>query len=347
MSLGPLMIDLRSTSIDDEERRWLASPVVCGVILFTRNFESREQLQRLVASIHEVRDPPLLVAVDQEGGRVQRFVDPFTRLPALRSLGHLYDVDVGQALKSARALGWLMAAELLAFDIDLSFAPVVDLDRGLAEVIGDRAFHSSATAVCQLASAFSAGAHDAGMAITAKHFPTHAGVISDSHTESAVDAREFNDLWDDLQPYRHLISGRLDAIMVAHVSFPDVDPLPASFSPWWLTEQLRGQLDFGGAIISDDISMIAAEAAGSYAERAQAALAAGCDMVLLCNAADEIPAVLEALDGYSSPPSQLHLMRLHGKSKKDWDTLLESSEWIEAQELVQSLSARPEIKLEG
>ncbi len=341
------MIDLRGTSIDDEELRWLASPAVCGVILFARNFENREQLKQLVASIHDVRDPPLLVAVDQEGGRVQRFVDPFTRLPPLSTLGHLYDVDVGRALTSARAFGWLMAAELLSFGVDLSFAPVVDLDRGLAEVIGDRALHSSATAVCQLASAFAAGAHDAGMAITAKHFPTHAGVICDSHIESAVDGREFNDLWDDLQPYRHLINGRLDAIMVAHVSFPNVDPLPASFSRWWLTEQLRGQLSFGGAIISDDISMIAAETVGSYAERARAALEAGCDMVLLCNAAEEIPAVLDALDGYSSPPSQLHLMRLHGRGKKDWDTLCASSEWREARELIRSLSARPEIELEG
>ncbi|MGI9258082.1 MAG: beta-N-acetylhexosaminidase [Gammaproteobacteria bacterium] len=347
MSLGPLMIDLRGTSIDDEELHWLASPAVCGVILFSRNYESGEQLERLVTSIHDVRDPPLLVAVDQEGGRVQRFVEPFTRLPPLRTLGHLYDVDVGRALTSARAFGWLMAAELLAFGVDLSFAPVVDLDRGLAEVIGDRAFHSSATAVCQLASAFAAGAHEAGMAIAAKHFPTHAGVISDSHTESAVDTRNFNDLWDDLQPYRHLINGRLDAIMVAHVSFPDVDPIPASFSPWWLTEQLRGQLDFGGAIISDDISMIAAETVGSYAERAQAALSAGCDLVLLCNAPDEIPAVLDALDGYSSPVSQLHLMRLHGRGMQGWETLRASSEWAEAQKLVQSLSARPEIKLEG
>ena len=347
MSLGPLMIDLRGTSIDDEELHWLASPAVCGVILFSRNFESAEQLQQLVSSIHEVRDPPLLVAVDQEGGRVQRFVDPFTKLPPLRTLGHLYDVDVSRALTSARAFGWLMAAELLAFGIDMSFAPVVDLDRGLADVIGDRAFHSSATAVCQLASAFAAGAHDAGMAITAKHFPTHAGVVSDTHTESAVDTREFGDLWDDLQPYRHLISGRLEAVMVAHVSFPDVDPTPASFSPWWLTDQLRGELDFGGAIISDDISMIAAETVGNYADRVQTALSAGCDMVLLCNAPDKIPAVLEALDGYSNPVSQLHLMRLHGRAKHDWDMLCASSEWREAQAVVQSLSARPEIKLEG
>ena len=347
MSLGPLMIDLRGTSVEDDELRWLASPLVCGVILFSRNFENGDQLEELISAIHEVRDPPLLIAVDQEGGRVQRFVDPFTKLPPLRTLGHLYDVDVGQALKAARAFGWLMAAELLAFRVDLSFTPVVDLDRGLAEVIGDRAFHSNGTAVCQLASAFSAGAHAAGMAITAKHFPTHAGVISDSHTESAVDTRTFNDLWDDLQPYRHLISGRLDAIMVAHVSFPDVDPTPASFSPWWLTEQLRGELDFGGAIISDDISMIAAETVGSYAERARAALAAGCDMVLLCNAPDEIPAVLEALEGYSNPVSQLHLMRLHGRGTRDWATLRASNEWAEARDLVGSLSARPEIKLEG
>ena len=347
MSLGPLMIDLKGTSIDADELAWLRSPMVCGVILFSRNFESLEQLERLVESIHTVRDPPLLVAVDQEGGRVQRFGDPFTRLPALRSLGHLYDEDVAQALRAARAFGWLMAAEIRSVDIDLSFAPVVDLDSGLADVIGDRALHSSATAVSQLASEFAAGAHEAGMAITAKHFPTHAGVVSDSHTELASDTREFSDLWDDLQPYRHLINSRLDAVMAAHISFPAVDSLPASFSSWWLNGQLREELGFEGAIVSDDISMAGAHAAGTYGDRARKALAAGCDMILLCNAPAEILGVIEALEDYSNPPSQLHLMRLRGQRRQEWESLRSSDAWRGAYELIEGLSATPELRLEG
>ena len=347
MSLGPLMIDLKGTSVAEEELAWLKSPVVCGVVLFGRNFESLQQLERLVASIHAAREPPLLVAVDQEGGRVQRFGEPFTRLPTMRSLGHLYDEDMAQALKAARAFGWLMAAELRAVDVDLSFAPVVDLDRGLADVIGDRALHSSATAVSQLASEFATGAHQAGMVVTAKHFPTHAGVVSDTHAESASDPREFNDLWDDLQPYRHLISSRLDAVMVAHISFPAVDSLPASFSSWWLKEQLRNELGFGGAIVSDDIAMAGANVVGDCAERALKAIAAGCDMILLCNSPGEIPLVIDALGDYLSPPSQLHLIRLRGQRRQTWEALRSSAAWREARRTIENLSATPQLHLEG
>ena len=347
MSLGPLMIDLKGTSVDEDELAWLESAAICGVILFARNFESLQQLESLVASIHAAREPPLLVAVDQEGGRVQRFGEPFTRLPPMRSLGRLYDENMGQALKAARAFGWLMAAELRAVDVDFSFAPVVDLDRGLADVIGDRALHSSATAVSQLASEFTTGAHEAGMVVTAKHFPTHAGVVSDSHTESASDPREFSDLWDDLQPYRHLISSRLDAIMVTHVSFPAVDPLPASFSSWWLKAQLRDELGFGGAIVSDDIAMAGANAVGNCPERALKAIAAGCDMILLCNSPEEIPVVIDALEDYLSPPSQLHLIRLRGQRREAWESLRSSAAWREARQVIDDLSATPPLRLEG
>jgi beta-N-acetylhexosaminidase len=347
MSLGPLMIDLKGTSIDAEERRWLGSPVVCGVILFSRNFSSLQQLEALVASIHAVRELPLLVAVDQEGGRVQRFREPFTVLPPMRSLGRLYDESMPRALAAARSFGWLMAAELRAVDVDLSFAPVVDLDLGLAEVIGDRALHPSATVVGQLASEFAAGVHDAGMVITAKHFPTHAGVASDTHTELASDPREFSELWDDLHSYRHLISTRLDAVMVAHVTFPAMDPLPASCSEWWLQRQLREELGFTGAIISDDISMAGVESLGSCPDRAFQALAAGCDMVLLCNAPQEIPAVIDSLKDLTNPTSQLQLMRLRGQKRLAWDELRASSRWLEARRVIDGLSERPSFQLEG
>ena len=347
MSLGPLMIDLKSTSIDADERAWLESPLVAGVILFKRNFADREQLERLVADIHAVREPPLLVAVDQEGGRVQRFREPFFRLPPMRALGRLYDRDPDAALDAARAFGWLMAAEMRAVGVDLSFAPVVDLDLRLADVIGDRALHSSAEVTAKLARRFVAGAGEAGMAATAKHFPTHAGVKADSHTEIAVDQREYEDLLDDLVPYRRLIAAGLAAVMVAHVGFPRLDPRPASLSPWWIKSQLRGELGFNGAVISDDMSMAGAAIGGTPAQRVRQALDAGCDLVLLCNAPYDVPAVLDALRGYVDPAAQVRLMRLRGRGRLDWDTLRASDEWRRASAMLGPLCERPDLELHG
>jgi beta-N-acetylhexosaminidase len=341
------MIDLRGTAIAADEREWLASPLVGGVILFKRNFASVAQLAALVAEIHAVRQPPLLVTVDQEGGRVQRFREPFFVLPPLRALGRLFDEDRDLALKTAGACGWLMAAELRAVGVDLSFTPCVDLDRGLAEVIGDRALHREAVAVAALARKLAAGAKKAGMAITAKHFPTHAGAHSDSHTEFAVDNRVLADLDDDLKPYRDLIANGLAAVMVAHVTFPAIDARPASLSSWWIKEYLRGELEFKGAVISDDLSMVGASAVGPSAARVRLALDAGCDLVLLCNSPAEVPAVLEALDGYVNPAAQLRLTRLHGRGELTWDGVHASAEWQKARALVAPLCARPKLELEG
>lgn len=347
MSLGPLMIDLRGTALGADEREWLRSPLVGGVILFSRNFADRRQLEELVAEIHAVRQPPLLVAVDQEGGRVQRFREPFLRLPPLRSLGHLYDEDPARGLRAAGALGWAMAAELRAVGIDLSFTPCVDLDRGLAAVIGDRALHDDAAVVARLAVRIADGAKRAGMMATAKHFPTHAGARGDSHTELAVDRREYAELLDDLVPYRRLIDWGLQSVMVAHVSFPQLDPAPASLSPWWIDGQLRGELGFSGAVISDDVSM-AGCAGGTTVERVRRALAAGCDLVLLCNAPAEIPAVLEDLRDYVNPLGQLRLTRLHGRGRPlGWDALHASAAWSEAVRLLEPLCSRPTLELRG
>jgi beta-N-acetylhexosaminidase len=341
------MIDLRGKTLAADEREWLESPLVGGVILFTRNFASVEQLKELVAEIHAVRQPPLLVTVDQEGGRVQRFREPFVRLPPFRSLGRLYDEERELALKLAGACGWLMAAELRAVGVDLSFSPCVDLDRGLADVIGDRALHREAAAVAALARRFAAGARKAGMAITAKHFPTHAGAHSDSHTEFAVDSRELADLEDDLKPYRDLIANGLQAVMVAHVSFPSVAPGPASLSSWWIGQVLRGELQFKGAVVSDDLSMTGASVVGSVATRVKLALEAGCDLVLLCNAPEQVPAVLSSLQGYVNPAGQLRLSRLHGRGHFDWETLHASADWQKASALIASLEARPKLTLRG
>lgn len=347
MTLGPLMIDLKGTALDELERRWLQSPLVGGVILFGRNYESRAQLAELIGEIHAVRQPPLLVAVDHEGGRVQRFRGDFFRLPPMCMLGHLYDEDSSAALRAAAQFGWLMAAELRAAGIDLSFAPVVDRDLGLSEVIGDRALHGDAHVVARLALRFASGAKRAGMAVTAKHFPTHAGARSDSHTEAAVDRRELDELDDDLYPYRRLVDAGLQAVMMAHVSFPALDPAPASLSRWWINDHLRGELGFTGAVLSDDLSMVGAAVAGPLPERVRRALDSGCDMVLLCNAPHEVPAVLDALGGYSNPSAQLRLARLHGRGGEAWSTLHASAEWRAASAALTALGARPKLTLSG
>ncbi len=348
MSLGPLMIDLRGTAIAADERDWLRSPLVGGVILFTRNFANLEQLRALVdrastrfASRHcSSRSIRKAAACSVSG-------EPFFPLPPLRTLGHLYDEHRDTALKTAAAFGWLMAVELRAVGVDMSFTPCVDLDLGLAEVIGDRALHSDARAVAALARRFAAGAKRAGMAITAKHFPTHAGARSDSHTELAVDPRSYDELADDLLPYRQLIADGLPAAMIAHVSFPAVDPKPASLSSWWINEQLRAGLGFTGAVITDDVSMVGAAVVGPVEERVRLALAAGCDLVLLCNAPDKVPGVLEALSGYVNPSAQLRLTRLHGRGTYDWESLHASDEWRKASAAVAALSKRPKLDLEG
>jgi len=347
MSLGPLMIDLRGASLSADEADWLAEPAVGGVILFTRNFVDLDQLRELIAAIRAVREPELLIAVDQEGGRVQRFREPFTRLPAMRTIGHLYDAQPERALRAAREIGWLLAAELRSLDIDLSFAPVVDIDRGLADVIGDRAFHRESDVVARLAIESTAGMKDAGMAAVAKHFPTHAGAIADSHTSMAVDNRDFTALLDDIDPYRRLIAAGLHGIMAAHVRFPRADSAPASFSSWWLRDQLRGELGFHGAVFSDDLAMLGAAVAPSAAERAVIALEAGCDVVLLCNSPADVPETIERLSGWVHPASQLRLMRLRGERHTEWATLRASQRWQAARQLVDGLLAQPTLELEG
>ena len=337
--LGPLMIDLKGPELDAEERLWLQAPAVGGVILFTRNYRDLGQLGELVAEIHAARSPPLLVAVDHEGGRVQRFRAPFTELPPMRTLGRLHDRDPEEALAAARAFGWLMASELRALDVDLSFAPVVDLDLGMAEVIGDRALHPGAEVVSVLSAAFSAGVNAAGMAVTAKHFPTHAGARADSHTALAVDDRDLDQLTDDFIPYLHLISTGLESVMVGHVIFPAVDPLPASLSPFWMREQLRDRLGFDGAVLSDDMSMAGADVGGDCGRRILQSLEAGCDMALLCNAPGEIPGAIEAVADYRNLPSAPRLARLRGGTRTDWKELHLSEQWRVAREQLDTLYA--------
>ena len=350
MSLGPLMIDIAGTALTAADREVLAHPLVGSVILFTRNYTDPVQLQALVAEIQAVRSPALLIAVDHEGGRVQRFRPGFSELPPLRRIGHAFDADPQQGLAMARALGWLMAAELAACGLDFSFAPCVDLDYGLSEIIGDRAFHAQAAAVAQLAIAYMHGMRDAGMAATAKHYPGHGAVVADSHLALPVDRRELVDMEPDLLPYRRLIANGLPAVMVAHVLYPAVDSVPASFSRRWIEGLLRSELAFGGLVFADDLTMGGAAAVGDLAQRARRALAAGCDVLPVCNDRPDVERLLQQCEFEIDPASQLRLVRMRGRRHDGFETLRASSAWQSAREwLARSASPPPELtfKSEG
>lgn len=314
MTLGPVMLDLEGTALTAEERDILRHPAVGGVILFARNYENPEQVETLIRAIHGVRDPHLLVAVDQEGGRVQRFRDGFTRLPPAAAFGALNRHNAAHARRAARAVGWLTAAELRAVGVDFNFAPVLDVDRGLCPVIGDRAFAVGVNAISDLATAWAEGAREAGMASVGKHFPGHGAVAADSHLELPSDSRGFADIeMEDLVPFERLIRRGLEAVMPSHVVYPRADAAPAGFSSFWLRTVLRGRLEFQGVIFSDDLDMAAAAAGGDYGARARAAQAAGCDLLLMCNNRPAALAALDAVEVGDDPAFHLRCLRMHGR----------------------------------
>jgi len=292
MARGPVVLGVEGLELTDADRARLMHPLTGGVILFSRNYASSAQLCSLTGAIHALRDPPLLVCVDHEGGRVQRFRDGFTAIPAMRTLGEQWDRDVAGAAGEARRLGRLMAAELRAHGVDFTFAPVLDLDFGASAVIGNRALHRNPNAVAHLASCLRLGLIEGGCAAVGKHFPGHGFVAADSHVDLPVDGRGLDVMTaEDLVPFAVLAKAGLEAVMPAHVVYPAVDELPAGFSRVWLQDVLRGRLKFDGIIFSDDLEMAGAHAAGDIVARAEAAVAAGCDMVLSCNdfaAADDL-----------------------------------------------------------
>ena len=346
MTIGPLMVGLAGLKLTQEDSEILRHPYIGGVILFSRNYESPEQIAMLVRQIHDLREPHLLVAIDQEGGRVQRLRIGFTPLPAVRELGHVYDRDPQHAKGLAQATGWLMAAELRAVGIDISFAPVLDLDTGRSRVIGDRAFHRDPEAVAMLARAYVGGMNQAGMAATGKHFPGHGSVEADTHVAVATDERSYEDIeFEDLLPFERMIHYGLAAVMCAHVVYSNIDPHPAGFSPFWIKEVLRKRLGFQGAVFSDDLTMTGASVIGDVIDRAQAALDAGCDMVLLCHQLDVLPDLLDKLQHPDDPVSAIRLARMHGRRTWNREQLQTNSRWTTALQAIHSYAPPETLNL--
>jgi len=318
MSLGPIMCDIAGTKLTIDDKRRLQHPMTGGVILFTRNYSSLQQLTDLTTEIHSLRIPSLLVAVDHEGGRVQRFKNDFTRLPAMRELGKIWDEHPIRAHRLAQLTGYVLAAELRSCGIDLSFTPVLDIDYQQSCVIGDRAFHRKPQVIGELAHSLMKGLKLGGMEAIGKHFPGHGYIQEDSHIEMPVDKRSYADIkMDDLIPFREMIKHGLAGIMPAHVIYPKIDSQPAGFSTVWLQKILRSELEFDGCIFSDDLSMEGAVVAGNIVQRAEIAFNAGCDMVLVCNdphAADKLLAELQ----WKIPAASLaRLNRMRGNPNSD------------------------------
>lgn len=333
-ALGPLMIDIQGTALTDLDRERLCHPLVGGIILFTRNYTDPEQLQALTTEIHALRQPPLLIAVDHEGGRVQRFREGFTRLPAMARLGQTWDENPDSALTLARQVGYVLAAELRARGVDFSFTPDLDLDYGRSSVIGSRAFHRHPKAVIALAGALIAGLRAGGMGSCGKHFPGHGWVEADSHVAIPVDERGLKALQEDIRPYREL---PLDAVMPAHVIYPEVDDKSSGFSDKW-HGYLRNNVKFYGVVFSDDLSMEGASVVGDTLARVEAAYRAGCDMLLVCNAPDKAGDVLARWQPEADPVRSARIARLMPQAPApDWATLQANPEYLAAVAAIQAL----------
>lgn len=319
-AIGPVMIDVEGYTLSSAEQQNINHPNTGAVILFSRNYSDPEQISKLISSIRLARDGDILIAVDQEGGRVQRFQTGYTRLPAVATFS-----DVPELAETA---GWLMAAELLAVGVDFSFAPVLDIDCGVSEIIGDRSFSQNQKLATQLASRFRKGMNSAGMAATGKHFPGHGAVALDSHLTLPVDERDLETIRQkDMSPFKQLIAEGLEGIMPAHVVYPEVDTLPAGFSAKWIQQILRKELNFNGAIFSDDLSMEGAASIGDFSERARLALHAGCDMVLVCNDPTAAEQVLSSIPITQDDLRETRLRQMRGKFDGNREQLLESEKW--------------------
>lgn len=314
------MLDVAGPTLNQDEKEKLNHPNTGAVILFSRNYQNPEQVTELINSIRAARNGKLLIAVDQEGGRVQRFQQGFTRLPPA--------AYYAQAPELAQPAGWLMAAELLAVGVDFSFAPVLDIDCGVSEIIGNRSFSTEPALATRLSSSFRKGMNAAGMAATGKHFPGHGAVALDSHLTLPIDERDLNSIRaKDLAPFKQLIEEGLEGIMPAHVVYPRIDPNPAGFSPFWIQHILRKELNFNGTVFSDDLSMEGAASVGDFPERARLAQLAGCDMILVCNNPAAAEQVLDALPVSQDPVREQRLNRMQGKPQMNREQLMHSEKW--------------------
>lgn len=342
LHLGPVMLDVVGATLTDADRKRLMHPLTGGVILFSRNFQASAQLSALTTEIHALRTPALLIAVDHEGGRVQRFRDGFTAIPAMRELGLAWEKNAAKAKQLAQDTGYVLAAELRAHGVDLTFAPVLDVDFKRSSVIGDRAFHADPEIIAPLAQALVHGLNLGGMSSVGKHFPGHGHVRADSHHEVPVDDRSYVDIEQcDLMPFRRLIGAGLGAVMPAHVIYPQVDAQPAGFSSKWLKQILRQQLEFDGVIFSDDLSMEGAKGAGGIVARANAALTSGCDMVLVCNDAGAADELLAGLDYTMPAVAQARLAAMRGRgSIHDMAMLRGAPEYQRALAVVKAIGKR-------
>ena len=336
LPLGPLMIDVAGTALSELDRARLCHPLVGGIILFSRNYADPEQLTALTQEIHALRQPALLIAVDHEGGRVQRFREGFTRLPPMAALGRLWERAPAEALGAARKVGFVLAAELRARGVDYSFTPVLDLDYGPSRVIGDRAFHRDPAVVTALAEALASGLRKGGMGSCGKHFPGHGYVIPDSHVELPVDDRSLDALQEDLIPYRELA---LDAVMAAHVIYRQFDENTAVFSNKWIN-YLRTNIKFDGVVFTDDLSMAGAGVVGGMLERVEAAYRAGCDMLLVCNAPESVAAVLAT---WKPEIDKARVRRVEAlkprQAAMDWNSLQADPYYRVAQQAIAQLAA--------
>lgn len=333
MSLGPVILDIKGLELTIEEREVLRHPQVGGIILFTRNYNSPDQLENLIQQIRAATKQRLLITVDHEGGRVQRFREGFFQLPALAKIGALHTSNPVLAKQLAQQHAWLMATELLAFDIDLSFAPVLDVNNNISQVIGDRSFHIEPNVIAELGRSYIQGLTQAGMAAVGKHFPGHGSVAADSHTDIPIDTRDYQTIANsDLIPFAAL-GQELTGIMPAHIIYPEVDTVPAGFSKHWLQKILRTELKFDGAIFSDDLTMAGAHVVGDITERAHLALQAGCDSLLICNDAASAITVLEKLERHNfklNSLQQLRLEKLLGKPTLNRHELAKHVLWKQA-----------------
>ena len=326
-SIGPVMLDVQELSLTDDDRELIKHPNTGAVILFARNYQDPEQVTELILDIRAARNGPLLIAVDQEGGRVQRFQNGFTRLPPAACYANQPEL--------AEQAGWLMAAELLAVGVDFSFAPVLDVDCGVSEIIGNRSFSTNPQLATRLASHFRKGMSAAGMAATGKHFPGHGAVALDSHLTLPVDERDLATIRaTDLLPFEQLITEGLEAIMPAHVLYPNVDAQPAGFSTFWLQHILRQELGFNGVIFSDDLSMAGAAMAGDFPERARLAQQAGCDMLLVCNNPKAAAEVLESLPVTENAQREHRLKTMCGVTTLNRAQLQQSLQWQQLSKLI-------------